>query len=227
MTADVCVDIRSLFSVYLDGAVTGQQMREIAFHLDYCSACAKDFDDARLIQETLANLRPVKAPSDLGMKLRLAISREQSRSSANWMDTVGTRWDNAIRPMILQLSAGLAGAVFLVGSVMLLIGIVAVPEPVMANDEPLGALTVPHYLYSAARPRPILTDHDSTIIVEVSVNDRGQVYDYWIVSGPKDAAVQNQVLDQLLESVFEPARVFGGPVRGRAVLTFAGISVHA
>ena len=227
MTPNGCSEVRSLFSVYLDGAVTGQQMQDIASHLGSCATCATDFDEARAVQETLAKLQPVKAPSDLGMKLRLAISREHARSRSNWMEAFSTRWENAIRPMALQLSAGLAGAIFLVGSVMLLIGIVAAPEPVMANDEPLGALTVPHYLYSAARPRPIVTDHDSTIIVEVLVNDRGQVYDYDIVSGPKDSAVRNQVLDQLLQSVFEPARVFGGPVRGRAVLTFAGISVHA
>lgn len=227
MNVTDCSQVRSLFSIYLDGAVTGQQMQKIASHLDSCSACAGEFDEARFVQEALSNLRPLRAPQDLGMKLRLAISREHPRAQLRRMEEFSIRWDNAIRPMVLQLSAGLAGAIFLVGSVMLLIGIVAVPEPVMANDEPLGALTVPHYLYSAARPRPIVTERDSTIIVEVSVNDRGQVYDYEIVSGPRDVAVQNQVLDQLLESVFEPARVFGGPVRGRAVLTFAGISVHA
>jgi len=39
--------------------------------------------------------------------------------------------------------------------------------------------------------------------------------------------VRNQVVDQLLESVFEPASVFGSPVRGRVVMTFSGISVHS
>lgn len=222
-----CNEIRAMFSIYLDGAVTGQQMQEIASHLDLCSPCSVDFAEARAVQETLASLRPVKAPADLGMKLRIAISHEQARSRSGWLDDFSVRWQNALRPVLLQFSAGLAGAIVLLGGVMFLLGIVAAPEPVMANDEPLGALTTPHYLYSAARPRPITTAHDTTIVVEVSVNDRGQVYDYQIVSGPSDPAVQNQVLDQLLESVFEPASVFGSPVRGRAVVTFAGISVHA
>jgi hypothetical protein len=103
---------------------------------------------------------------------------------------------------------------------------VAAPQPVMANDEPLGAMTVPHYLYSATSPNAIVTDHDTAIIVEAYVNDQGRVYDYNIVSGPEDKAVQNQIVDQLLLSVFEPARVFGLPVRGRVVLTFSGISVQ-
>lgn len=222
-----CEDIRGMFSVYLDGAVTGREMREIAAHLESCDACAREFAAVQAVQKSLAALRPVKAPVDLGMKLRIAISHEQARSRSNWMDNFSVDWQNAFRPMLLQLSAGLVGAIVLIGGVMLLLGIVAAPQTVMANDEPLGALTVPHYLYSAARPRPITTPHDTTIVVEVAVNDRGQVYDFNIVSGPEDGAVRNQVVDQLLESVFEPARVFGGPVRGRAVLTFAGISVHA
>jgi hypothetical protein len=103
---------------------------------------------------------------------------------------------------------------------------VAAPEPVMANDEPLGAMTSPHYLYSAVNPSAIISDHDSVIVVEAYVNAQGRVYDYNIVSGPDDPAVHSQVVNQLLMSVFEPASVFGAPVRGRVVLTFSGISVH-
>jgi hypothetical protein len=75
-------------------------------------------------------------------------------------------------------------------------------------------------------PRAIITDHDSVIVVEAYVNEQGRVYDYNIVSGPDDPAVHSQVVDQLLTSVYEPASVFGAPVRGRVVLTFSGISVH-
>ena len=96
----------------------------------------------------------------------------------------------------------------------------------MANDEPLGAMTSPHYLYSATSPQPIVTAQDSAIVVEAYVNAEGRVYDYNIVSGPEDAAVQTQIVNQLLLSVFEPARVFGAPVRSRVVLTFSGISVR-
>src|SRR6202034_1979772 len=111
--------------------------------------------------------------------------------------------------MLVQVSAGFAGAVILVGGIALLLGMVAVPEPVMANDEPLGAMTAPHYLYSAVSPNPIVTDHDSVIVVEAFVNDLGQVYEYNIVAGPESATVKSQVVDQLLMSVFQPASVFG------------------
>ena len=170
---------------------------------------------------------PLKAPADLGMKLRLAISHEQSRSAPVQLARLRVQWDNLFRPLLLQASAGFAGAVALIGGIMLLLGMVAAPEPVMANDEPLGAVTAPHYLYSATEPQAIQTARDETIVVEANVNARGEVYDYQIVSGPSDPGVQKQITGQLLSSVFQPASVFGGPVRGRVVLTFSGISVHA
>jgi hypothetical protein len=177
------------------------------------------------MQRSLSSLGPAKAPADLGLKLRLAISHEHAKRKSNWLDTISVRWENAIRPMLVQVSAGFAGAVVLVGSIALLLGIVAAPEPVMANDEPLGAMTAPHYLYSSV-PRAIVTDRDAVIVVEAYVDAQGKVYDYNLVSGPETAAVQTQIVDQLLTSVFQPASVFGAPVRGRVVLTFSGISVR-
>jgi hypothetical protein len=226
MTPQICQKCQSSFSAYLDGAVSGKHMQQIARHLDTCASCTQEFAAMRTMQQSLATLGPAKAPADLGLKLRLAISHEQARRKSSWLDSLALKWDNAIRPMLLQVSAGFAGAVILVGGIGLLLGMVAAPEPVMANDEPLGAMTAPHYLYSVDNPRAIVTDHDSVIVVEAYVNAQGRVYDYNIVSGPDDPAVHSQVLDQLLMSVYEPASVFGAPVRGRVVLTFSGISVH-
>lgn len=226
MTSPKCAKVQSEFSPYLDGAVSGQLMLEIAQHLETCMACQEEFDSLRAMQRSLAMLGPAKAPADLGMKLRLAISHEKAASKARWMDSLSLKWENTIRPILLQVSAGFAGSVALVGSIMLLLGMVAAPEPVMANDEPLGAMTTPHFLYSAAPPRAIMTGSDAMIVVEAEVNEQGRVYNYNIVSGPADAAVRSQVVDQLLLSVFEPARVFGSPVRGRVVVTFSGISVE-
>jgi len=202
-------------------------MQKIAKHLEDCADCSQDFASLRATQRILSTVGQAKAPADLGLRLRLAISHEHSKRKSSWIDTISLKWDNAVRPLLLQVSAGFAGAVMLVGSIALLLGLVAAPEPVMANDEPLGAMTSPHYLYSSVNPHAILTDHDGVIVVEASVNSDGKVYDYRIVSGPESPAVQSQVVDQLLTSVFQPASVFGAPVRGRVVLTFSGISVRA
>lgn len=226
MTSQACLKCQSSFSAYLDGDVSGRQMQKIATHLESCNNCTHEFAEWRAMQRSLSALGPAKAPADLGLKLRLAISHEHAKRKSSWLDTVSVKWDNAVRPMLVQVSAGFAGAVVLVGGIALLLGIVAVPEPVMANDEPLGAITAPHYLYSSVNPRAIVTDRDSVIVVEAYVDSQGKVYDYHLVSGPESSAVQNQIVDQLLTSVFEPASVFGAPVRGRVVLTFSGISVR-
>jgi hypothetical protein len=222
----ICSKIQSSFSAYLDGAITGRQMQEISRHLESCDHCKQEFDGLRTMQQSLSMLGPAKAPADLGMKLRIAISHERAAMKSSWKDTLSLKWDNTFRPLLVQVSAGFAGSVVLVGGIMLLLGMVAAPEPVMANGDPLGAITVPHYLYSAVTPHAIETAHDTPIVVEAYVNDKGRVYDYSIVSGPVDPSVRTQVVDQLVMSVFQPASVFGAPVRGRVVLTFSGVSVH-
>ncbi|WP_158941551.1 zf-HC2 domain-containing protein [Granulicella sp. S190] len=221
-----CLKCRSSFSAYLDGDVSGQQMQKIALHMETCTDCKQEFAAWRATQQVLSSIGTAKAPADLGLRLRLAISHEHSKRKSSWLDTISLKWDNAVRPLLLQVSAGFAGAVVLVGGIALLLGLVAAPEPVLANDEPLGAMTSPHFLYSSVNPHAIVTDRDSVIVVEASVNSEGKVYDYRIVSGPESPAVESQVVDQLLTSVFEPASVFGAPVRGRVVLTFSGISVN-
>ena len=227
MNSPECDKVRSSFSSYLDGAVDGRKMQAIAHHLEECADCHSEFEMLRLMQNSLASLGPARAPADMGTRLRVAISHEIAIRRRNWKDVIALKWENSIRPWAVQVSAGAACSVALVGTIMVLLGLFAAPQAVMANDEPLGAMTSPRYLYSAVMPRPIVTGHDdAAIIVEAFINDRGQVYDYNIVSGPEDSTVRNQVADQLLLSVFEPARVFGEPVRSRVVMTFAGISVQ-
>jgi anti-sigma factor RsiW len=235
MSLKSCNEIRDRFSSYLDGAVSGHEMLEISRHIegfegssgrvDGCDACADELAAWRMTQNAVANLRPAKAPGDLALKLRLAISREHARRDSRWLDRVNLAWDNAVRPRLVQVSAGLAGSALL-GSIVLLMGAVAAPTSVLANDEPLGAITAPHYLYSTFTPGATLVTRDTAIVVEASVDATGRVYDFTIVSGPRDEAVRTKVADQLLGSVFEPASAFGVPIRGRVVITFAGISVH-
>ena len=58
------------------------------------------------------------------------------------------------------------------------------------------------------------------------MNSEGRVYDFRIVSGPSDPTTKSQVEDLLVSSVFEPAHLFGHSVRGLAVISFSGVSVH-
>ena len=221
-----CGQVREMFSGYLDGAISGREMQALSAHMDDCTGCQSEFEAWRGIQQMLGTVGQVKAPNDLGLRLRLAISHESARRQGHWWDVVTSRWDNLLRPALVQATAGFAGAVVLIGSLALLIGVVAVPQPVLANDEPLGALTSPHYLYSAASLGPVVTAEDSTIVIEADVNSAGRVYEYKIISGPSDASTDTQVRNQLLLQVYEPARVFGEPIKGQVLITFSGVSVR-
>ena len=222
-----CVTTRELFSAYLDGVVSGREMQSVAAHLEACRTCTDEFDTWRGMQQALATAGPVKAPEDLGLRLRLAISKESARRQGHWWDPLSVRWTNLVRPMVLQASAGLACALVLLGTIALLVGVVAPAQAVQANDEPLGALTAPHYLYAAVDEQPVVTSEDTTIVIRAQVNAEGRVYDYSVLSGPDDAATQAQIRDQLMLLVYEPARAFGQPVRGQVLITFSGVSVRA
>jgi anti-sigma factor RsiW len=224
----VCTRIQAQFSSYLDGAVTGVAMQRIASHLRDCEACTEEFEGLRSTQAALASLAPLKAPDDLALRLRVAISKERARTPQNFLPTLKVRWQNTFAPFLLQASAGFASTVLLMGTVALLIGMFARPEPLAARDVPLGMASNPHFLYSQIEPEAVpIGGRDNPVIVEAYINGVGRVYDYHIVSGPNDANTRSALENLLLFSVFEPARVFGQPVRGLAVMSFTGISVRA
>ncbi len=241
-----CNSIRAQFSAYLDGVITGVAMQEMAAHLDQCSACSDEFAGWRQMQQTLADLGPAKPPADLALRLRVALSQEHSRTTRQSLAKWQVRWQNTLAPFLLRASAGFASAVLLIGSVALLIGAFASPETVEARDEPSSAASSPRFLYSMMEsnaPQSSIGETQNTaqqgkntveavdasanpVVVEAYVNDAGRVYDYRIISGPNTPSSRAQVENLLLFSVFEPARVFGEPVRGVAVVSFSGIAVQ-
>lgn len=224
----LCTNVEAQFSDYLDGAVSGVAMQRIASHLRDCQACTDDFEAMRSMQAVLSSLPPVKAPSDLALQLRVAVSNERARTPRNLWSTLQVSWKNSIAPLLLQASAGFASTVLLLGSVALLIGMFATPEPLAARDVPLGMASNPRFLYNSVEPAAVpIGGRDNPVIVEAYINGVGQVYDYRIVSGPNDANTRSALDNLLLFSRFEPARFFGEPVRGMAVLSFTGVSVRA
>jgi anti-sigma factor (TIGR02949 family) len=229
-----CASVRSRLAEYLDGRLTGREMQRIAKHLEGCGKCAAEFEAEQHLLRALSSLGAVSGPSrqpdDLLLRIRVAISQERAQRRRSRLDDWRLAWHNSIGPFLLKASTGFASAVLLLGTVSVLVGMFAHPEPASAQDEPLGMATAPKFLYqSGAIPdvENIGTTEDGPIVVEAYVNGQGRVYDYRIVSGPTDPQTRSQVVNLLLCSVFEPARFFGQPVRGLAVLSFSGVSVHS
>jgi anti-sigma factor RsiW len=219
-----CADLRKQFSAYLDGAVTGAAMQEIAAHLEACSGCAAEFAQWRIAQSLISSIGPAKAPADLGLRLRVALSQESVNTAREKFARGRIRWQNTFLPLVWQVTAGFASTVALVGGVALLVGMFAT-EPLLAKDEPLGKESSPRFLYTSFAPPGGVGDVDHPVVVQAFVNGEGRVYDYVIVSGNADTKTRAQLEDTLLFSVFAPAQVFGQPVRGTVVLSFSGVSV--
>ncbi len=222
-----CKSIRAQFSAWLDGDLAGKAMQSIAAHLDACEACAAEFRQWRESQQMLAQLGPARVPADLGLRIRVALSQEHARTARNRLAMWKVRWQNSMAPFLLQASAGLASTIVLVGTMAFLIGAFAAPESASARAQNAGMASSPQFLYSTveASAGP-LSRRGRPVTVEVFVNAQGEVYDYYIVSGPTDPAMRGDIETLLLSSVFKPAEQEGHAVRGVALLSFSGVSVQ-
>jgi hypothetical protein len=221
-----CEAARAEFGTYLDSAMSGVEMQAIAAHLEFCVPCGREFAELRLLQQRLGELGTAPAPERLQQQLRetLALERERGTHLA-WRCRAQLAWKSWLAPLALRVSGGLLAALVLAGGLGWLFAAPLVSS-VQANDENMAHLVSPRYLYSQVPAQPIKTRHDVPVVVEALVDTQGRVYDYQIVAGPQDPAVQMKVQQNLLASVFTPATAFGVPVRGQVVVTYSGVMVR-
>jgi len=222
-----CSAVQAKFSEYLDGRLTGTEMHQVSSHVDSCTQCALEWAGLRRAHTSLSMLGPVPEPDDLLLRIRVAVSHERARRARRPLEAWNLVWRNTIGPFLLQAGAGFASAVLLLGTVVILVGIVAQPKTAQAGDEPLGQATAPRFLYSIAGTGDNeMASLPAPVVVEAYINDSGQVYDFDIVSGPTDPSTRSQVENLLLQDRFDPATFWGQPVNGVVVLNFAGVSVR-
>jgi len=221
-----CATAREKFGAYLDSAMSGVEMQAIAGHIESCIPCSREFSELRLLQQRLGELGAAPAPERLQQHLldTLVIERERGTHLA-WRGRALLAWKSWLAPLALRVSGGLLAALVIAAGLGWLFAAPLVSS-VQANDENMAHLVSPRYLYSQVPAQPIETRHDVPVVVEALVDTQGRVYDYQIVAGPQDPAVQMKVQQNLLASVFSPATAFGVPVRGQVVVTYAGVMVR-
>ncbi|HEY1160687.1 MAG TPA: zf-HC2 domain-containing protein [Terracidiphilus sp.] len=223
-----CNEVQAKFTEYLDDRLNGREMQRIAAHLEDCRECAGEWVSLCQMQASLSALGPVSEPEDLLLRVRVAVSQEQARSRRSFWQGWNLAWRNTVGPFLLQAGAGFASAVLLLGSIIVLVTMFTQPEMAQATkDEPLGNPTAPRLVsLSSVAGNNQIGALSGPVVVEVKINGAGRAYDYRIVSGPTDEATRAQIENMLVSSWFEPARFFGQPVRGLAVLSFSGVSVR-
>jgi putative zinc finger protein len=219
-----CLEAVAAFSLYLEGALSGVEMGQVADHLAGCGPCSTEFDAWRAMQTAFSDIGPAKPPARLQERLRAALAVEREHGThLPFAGRVALTWRTSFAPLAVQAAGGMLAAVLLLASLFRLFG----PGiEVQANDDGLANLIAPSYLYSEVPPTAVDTGHDVPVLIDAKVDIRGRVYDYTIVDGPTDVAVRRQVEQNLLSSVFKPATVFGVPVQGHVMLTYAGVSVR-
>jgi len=219
-----CAEIKKLFSPYLDGRVSGSEMRALTRHIEWCADCAREYAAMQRTQQLLSSLGPKKAPADLALKLRVAISREAAETRRPRFEGVLVRLENALNVFMVPATAGLVSAMLTFG---LLLGFFALPAELRASsgDVPLMLYIGPQ-LQQSAFGTSLGNMGDDVLVIEAYVDANGRVQDYRILSQPDDAqAVLPQLKNLLIFTTFHPALSMGRPTSGTAVLSFSKISV--
>ena len=219
-----CTGIKRLFSPYLDGRMSGSEMRAFTHHIEQCADCAQHYAAMQRTQQLLASLGTRKAPADLALKLRVAISREAAQTRRPRFEGVLVRLQNRLNAFMVPATAGLVSAVLFFG---LLLGFFALPTELEASsgDVPLTLYTGPQ-LEQSAFGTSLGNVGDDALVVEAYVDANGRVEDYRILSQADEAkVVLPQLKNLLIFTTFHPALSMGRPTTGTAVLSFSKISV--
>ena len=220
-----CVEAKSLLSPYFDGAVTGKQMHSINQHLQQCSGCDREYRSLVRTQELLSGLGRKKAPADLALKLRLAISRESEQAKRGRWEGLGVRLENTLRGFMVPATVGTIAAVAFFGFFM---GFLTIPqlEARSHDDVPLMLHTGPE-LQDSSFAMTLSPISEDSVVVEAYVDANGRVQDYRILSDPDESKDLNpQLKNMLIFTTFRPAMSMGRPTPGRAVLSFSKVSVR-
>ena len=221
-----CAEYKRLFSPYLDGHVSGAEMFALTQHMQGCEGCAREYAELqRALQLVIAlNKAKVKAPADLPLRLRLAISRESKQARRRRFEGAMVRLQNALNAFMVPATAGVLSAVLTFG---LLLGFFALPQQLQASssDVPLMLYIGPQLQQSVFGTSLGSVGEDS-VVIEAYVDANGRVQDYRILSESQDAkAALPQVKNLLIFTTFRPALSMGVPTPGRAVISFSKISV--
>jgi hypothetical protein len=218
-----CTQARSIFSVYLDGALTGSEMQGVSRHIETCPSCQGEYRMLERTQELVRSLGPAKAPPDLALRLRVALSQEASRSFSRRLEAFLLQVRYGMNSLMVSATGGLLSASIFFG---LFIGFYTAPPRVSAGSDVPTLLYTPPQLEASLFGVNLNTLNTEALVVETYVDAQGRVRDYRILSSQQENPKLRRQLDQMMIfTVFRPATSFGLPAPSRVVLSFSRIQV--
>ena len=221
-----CMEARTMLSPYLDGVLTGIQMRNLGEHLSGCEECNRQYVLLRHTQRAVANLGRKQVPPELALRLRVAMSRRAAEIRRGKWEGFRVRLENLVNAFMVPATAGVLTSVIIFG---LLIGLFALPAQLRAsaNDVPTMLYTQPQ-LMTAPFATSVGANESEMIVVsvEADVDASGRVQGYRIVSSSRDPkSIIPELENALIFTQFQPATAFGRPTSGKALLSFAAMDV--
>ena len=227
-----CISIRDKLPGYLDGALPSREHKPMSQHLDFCADCRRELERYRKLSKLMGRIERVAPPADLAVRIRVAASLARARKvwwRRAW-DVAGLVLENILEPVAVPATGG-GMAAMLVFAVVMQNLFVGVPLGAVPNDVPTN-LTQPARLQSLP-PFPMTENGSlasygaSLLMIEATVNERGEAVGYHILVGPDNPLVRKQLDHMMLFTRFRPQMSFGRPVPGgRVVLSFSEIRVR-
>ena len=213
-----CSQARSLFSLYLDGALTGRQMQSLGAHFEECAGCEREYSQMRKSQQLLTSVGRPLVPPDLALKIRIGLSQEMARARRPQLQGTRMLVESALQRFMVPSAVGLVTAVIVFG--VLMGSFAGSVQAANANDVPLLVYAAPEFKASAYALQHGALSEDA-VVVEAYIDASGRVEDYRVLSSPEDVQTWlPQVRNALIFTEFSPATAMGRPAPGRVVLAF-------
>jgi hypothetical protein len=237
-----CNTVRTKLAGYLDDAVTGaalvKERAHIREHLEACGFCREELQRYRKLSVLLSRVPQNVPPADLAVRIRVAAAQAvPTQDLTSRMHRIRDRaellLDNVFRPLTVPATGGFFSAIVVFALVLQLIvpGITvrAVPNDVPLNIlRPAELITLSDYPSSwAPEQHDVELSLPHGLLIDVTVDQHGQMVAYQILSGPKSVDLRHQLDQMLLFSRFRPMMSFGRPTAGgHVILSFSAIRVR-
>jgi hypothetical protein len=237
-----CSKVQTKLAGYLDDAITGhtvaQERALIREHLEDCNVCRAELQRYQKLSALLSQVPRALPPPDLSVRIRVAAAQSApTKDLTGRMQRLRDRaelfLDNVFRPISVPATGGFFSAILVF---MLVLQVIAPGITVQAvpNDVPLNILRPAELITLSDYPAAWAPEqHDVELslphglLVDVTVDQRGQMVAYQILSGPRSADLRHQLDQMLLFSRFRPMMSFGRPTSGgHVILSFSAIRVR-
>jgi hypothetical protein len=237
-----CSSVQTKLAGYLDygvaNAVRAQERVQIREHLNGCVSCRTELERFRKLAVLLSRVPKAQPPKDLAVRIKVAAA--QAQPTETWGGRLGRikdraeiLLDNVFRPMTVPATGGLLSAmvVFVLAFQMIAPGITV---RAVENDVPINLMQPAELLSLSDYPTTWASEqHDVDLalphglMIDVTVDWKGQMVGYQILSGPKSAELRRELDQMLLFSRFRPMMSFGRPTSGgHVILSFSAVHVR-